>query len=419
MFTTFSLILLSTSTYVNALPAALPVENFTFPLIRLEGTGAYLEGAVNASRARARFLKSRTPVGPSSMTVLSSGAQLVVEVGVGNPVAYQHLLVDTGHDFCGISSRRYTETDTSKSTGQEVTTKYGNGDISLKGTEYLDEVILAPGLVIPHQSIGSVSSSSRFNHLNVHGILGLAPVGLTKGLLRPNTNELIPTVMNNLKLQGLKEVFSVYIPPITGPERLSELTYGGIDISLYQGDLMYFPLTTTSPASQYWGLDLSSCMYGSRTIIQTTIAGILDTGDPMILIPDNFFQLYMDEIPGAVLNKKAGLMKIPRSSVAQMQPLHFRFGDHDFTLDVDSQLVPQEIITASGGNTRNYYGTVRPMGRVTKHGFDFILGRPFMEKYYTVFDADRQRIGFAPVYVLVWWDFRNLNLSITGNNYSG
>ena len=157
----------------------------------------------------------------------------------------------------------------------------------------------------------------------------------------------------------------------------------------------------------------------------------------MILIPDNFFQLYMDEIPGAVLNKKAGLMKIPRSSVAQMQPLHFRFGDHDFTLDVDSQLVPQEIITASGGNTRNYYGTVRPMGRVTKHGFDFILGRPFMEKYYTVssgscfekdilnghpwqvFDADRQRIGFAPVYVLVWWDFRNLNLSITGNNYSG
>ena len=96
MFTTFSLILLSTSTYVNALPAALPVENFTFPLIRLEGTGAYLEGAVNASRARASFLKSRTPVGPSSMTVLSSGAQLVVEVGVGNPVAYQHLLVDTG-----------------------------------------------------------------------------------------------------------------------------------------------------------------------------------------------------------------------------------------------------------------------------------------------------------------------------------
>ena len=94
-FTTFSLILLSTSTYVNALPLA--VGNFTVPLIRLESTGAYLKGAANASRARARFLKSRTPVGPSTMSMLSSAPYFVVEVGVGSePVVYQHLLVDTG-----------------------------------------------------------------------------------------------------------------------------------------------------------------------------------------------------------------------------------------------------------------------------------------------------------------------------------
>ena len=80
-----------------------------------------------------------------------------------------------------------------------------------------NEVTLAPGLVIPDQSIGSVSCSIGHdnNDYHFHGILGLGPVSITKGSLRPNKNGLIPTVMNNLKLQGLKEVFSVYIPPIT------------------------------------------------------------------------------------------------------------------------------------------------------------------------------------------------------------
>ena len=97
-FTIFSLILLSTSTYVNALPAALPVGNFTVPLIRLNGTGAYLKGAANASRACTRFLKSRTPVasGPSTVPMSLSAPYFVVRVGVGTPVVDKRLLVDTG-----------------------------------------------------------------------------------------------------------------------------------------------------------------------------------------------------------------------------------------------------------------------------------------------------------------------------------
>ena len=97
-FTTFSLILLSTSTYVNALPAALPVGNFTVPLIRLNGTGAYLKGAANASCARTRFLKSRTLIasGPSTMPMSLSALYFIVKVGVGTPVVDKCLLVDTG-----------------------------------------------------------------------------------------------------------------------------------------------------------------------------------------------------------------------------------------------------------------------------------------------------------------------------------
>ena len=36
------------------------------------------------------------------------------------------------------------------------------------------------------------------------------------------------------------------------------------------------PITTTSPASDYWGID-QSVQYGTTTILDTT-AGIVDTG---------------------------------------------------------------------------------------------------------------------------------------------
>ncbi|KAN0080233.1 Aspartic peptidase domain containing protein [Tylopilus felleus] len=416
-FTAFSLILLSTSTYVNALPADLPVGNSTVPLIRLEETGAYLNGAANASRARARLLKSRTPVGPYTMPMFSSGSHFTAKVGVGNsdPVKYYHLLVDTGspitwihtgHDFCGISSKGYTETDTSELTGQRVSMAYGRpGTREFQGSQYLDKVTLTPELVITHQSIGSISPDSiGLDTFKFQGILGLGPVSRSRGSLDPNTNALVPTVMNNLKSKGViaEEVFSVYISPLIGPGTTEgKLIFGDPDPDLHKGELTYIPLTNTNPASQYWGIDLSSCTYDSHTIIETPIAGFVDSGAPTILIPNNFFQVYVDAIPGAKFDTKIGLIEIPTYSAERMQPIHFKFGDHTFTLDGNSQLLPQSRNKNWGGDAGKHYGFVRPIGHAAGHGIDFVLGRPFLEKYYTVYDAERKQIGFAPAYVLV------------------
>lgn len=42
------------------------------------------------------------------------------------------------------------------------------------------------------------------------------------------------------------------------------------------GDVNYVPITSTSPASSYWGID-QSIAYNNQTILETT-AGIVDTG---------------------------------------------------------------------------------------------------------------------------------------------
>ena len=88
----------------------------------------------------------------------------------------------------------------------------------------LSEISPLPYLVVTEQSIGSVSRAIGVDHLDIHGILGLGPVDLTKGTLHPKTNALVPTVMNNLKSQEriTKEVFSVYIPPMTSSDKTSE-----------------------------------------------------------------------------------------------------------------------------------------------------------------------------------------------------
>lgn len=109
---------------------------------------------------------------------------------------------------------------------------------------------LAPNLVITNQSIGDALSYADFE--GVDGIVGVGPVDLTQGTLSPDTNALIPTVMNNLVSQGVIEnqILGVYFAPSTNYSDTSEferpcpclqlnrrcvdgaLTYGGIDSSL-------------------------------------------------------------------------------------------------------------------------------------------------------------------------------------------
>ena len=43
------------------------------------------------------------------------------------------------------------------------------------------------------------------------------------------------------------------------------------------------PLTTTSPASEFWGID-QSIQYGASTRILSTTAGVVDTGTTLTLI---------------------------------------------------------------------------------------------------------------------------------------
>jgi hypothetical protein len=60
------------------------------------------------------------------------------------------------------------------------------------------------------------------------------------------------------------------------------LPFGKTDPSGFTGDITYAPITSTPPASHYWGIDVAM-MYGGATIMPRT-AGIVDTDTTLILV---------------------------------------------------------------------------------------------------------------------------------------
>ncbi|KAG8221152.1 acid protease [Butyriboletus roseoflavus] len=372
---------------------------FTVPLTKFSRprmTGNLKRAFRAHRRARVSYLKTRTTSGQTTApatNIFFSG--YTTRVGIGNPPTYYNLVVDTGssNTWCGASSP-YVRTPTSIDTGEAVNVTYWMGNFS--GEEYLDQVTLAPNLVLNNQSIGDALSYHDMQGFD--GILGLGPVDLTLNSLSPDRNETIPTVMNNLVSQGFikNQVLGVYFAPATNSSDTNgALTYGGADSSLYRGELTYVPMTDTYPASSFWGINVTLAMYGTDVVIPASTTGVIDTGTTQLLLADNFFSAYVNAIPGATLDSTTGLLEIPTSSIPLMQPLNFTMADRVFTMDVAAQLFPSNEDIALGGVAGKQYGVVGSLGYIGVKGFGFVLGVTFMERYYAVFDADASRVGFA------------------------
>jgi saccharopepsin len=103
-------------------------------------------------------------------------------------------------------------------------------------------------------------------------------VGLTSGTV--SNAATVPTVVDELFAQGsiTAPMLGVFFQPSTSisADDAGELSFGDPDVSKTTSPITYVSITTTSPASEYWGID-QTIEYGSTTILAAT-AGIVDTG---------------------------------------------------------------------------------------------------------------------------------------------
>ncbi|KAG2153326.1 acid protease [Suillus clintonianus] len=353
-------------------------------------------GAVNvadADRARAQAMKQAGSMGKragrSSFTIANGVVTYTAQVGIGSPATEYTLLIDTGSSNTWLgASAPYNPTSTSVDTGNTVSVSYGSGKFS--GEEYTDTVTLSTGLVIAEQYIGVASSADGFD--GVDGILGVGPADLTEGTVS-NVNT-VPTVTDNLYSQGIigTETLGIYFVPPSVPDSAGELTFGGHDGSKTTSSVTYFPLTTTTPASYYWGID-QSISYGHSTILSET-AGIVDTGTTLILIASDALSKYQTAT-GATMDETTGLLMITSGQYDKLKTLTFKIGGQAYGLTPNAQIWPRSLNADIGGASDSIYLIVGDIGSNSGSGLDFINGYAFLQRYYSVFDTTNNQVGFA------------------------
>jgi len=147
----------------------------------------------------------------------------------------------------------------------------------------LDQVTLAPQLVITNQSIGDATSSSGFE--DVQGILGLGPAGLSKGTLLSAPDSLIPTVMDNAVSQGLikHKVFGISFAPSTKEDDTSEPPYFAV--------MMIVTKTLEDGVITFGGIDPSAVSASVNSVSDTYKIASIPAASPMYpLLPRHLRQ---------------------------------------------------------------------------------------------------------------------------------
>jgi len=265
----------------------------------------------------------------------------------------------------------------SEADGGAWSVSYGTGDCT--GVLARDDVTVG-GLVITNFTFAEATKEAEgvFTNNPIDGILGLAPKGAE------GSTDAAQTMMDILVKQKKVDhfMFSVYLS--THGHGQSMLLLGGVDSSYQTGDFLYVPLTASS-SLKGWLVKGTDIKVGGKTSsacddgIDTVCRFIVDTGTSTIS--------GSADAMGPVI-KMIGEVKSDCSNAASLPTVQITLAGKD--LDLDPAFYVLRSNDASGAE-------VCRLGIDTMPSFIplFILGTPFLRKYYTVFDADQQRIGFA------------------------
>ncbi|KAI0672031.1 acid protease [Trametes maxima] len=379
-------------------------SHVTLPISRrLNATGA--ANLVKLDQARVKNLKTRprTNVGKASIfdpAITNEVVDYVATVGVGNPPTDYSLLIDTGSSNTWVGAgKAFVQTSTTRDTGNLVVIRMvvSNGRLNGygAGNQITDQVTLAPGFVIENQSLGVAIDDAGFD--GVDGIIGIGPVALTCGTLFPAILDCIPTVTDNAFTQGLIEAHEIgiaFAPTESLEVTNGELTFGGVDESKFTGPLTFVPITSTSPSSEFVGIDQTVTYGTAGTPILSSASGITDTGTTLLLLASDAFATYQT-LTGGVPDNATGLLRLTPDQFANLQSLFFHIGDATFEFTPNAQIFPRALNTAIGGQPDSIYLIVNDLGSPSGEGMDFVDGMTFLERFYYVFDIANNRVGFA------------------------
>jgi hypothetical protein len=186
----------------------------------------------------------------------------------------------------------------------------------------------------------------------------------------------IPTPMENMRAQGLikKSMFSFFLSKQT--PHGSELTIGGYDESHFTGDIHWHPVTRKA----YWEIAMDSVMLGDEVLDVNKAGAVVDTGTSLIAVPKDVSNAIHKSMGGFPFINGLHLIRCKRA-----KDLTFNLGGKEYTLTGEQYVMPLLFgFCATAIVGMNLPGNL------------WILGDTFLRQYYSVYDLDNNRVGFAP-----------------------
>ncbi|KAG2072496.1 aspartic peptidase A1 [Suillus decipiens] len=278
-------------------------------------------------------------------------------------------------------------------TGEPVAVDYRYG--SFRGTIFVDQLSFegVEDIIIPEMHIGVVFNVQNIA-INVDGVLGIGPTSSGLGALPNIRQQMIPTIIDVLTEQlYIKQAFvGMFFQPIgANLHDYGELRFGGTNPNMYER-IGYTDVTTIAPSSQYWGIN-QRITYGGGEILATT-AGVLDSGCTFLYLASDAYERYT-AATGGILNPVNGLLQISLQQYDQLYDLRFHIDGRINKLVPNAQIWPRSLNHKINGGLNDIFLIVKALETPTGSGKDFILGYVFLQRFYTAFDSQKRRIGFA------------------------
>nr|AAZ92540.1 aspartyl protease 1 [Coccidioides posadasii]AAZ92541.1 aspartyl protease 1 [Coccidioides posadasii] len=313
-------------------------------------------------------------------------AQYFSEISIGNPPQNFKVVLDTGSSNlwvpsseCGsIACYLHNKYDSSasstyKKNGTEFAIRYGSG--SLSGFVSQDTLRIGD-LTIEGQDFAEATNEPglAFAFGRFDGILGL-------GYDTISVNKIVPPFYNMIN-EGLidEPVFGFYLGDTNKEGDDSYATFGGVDSSLFSGEMIKIPLRRKA----YWEVDFDAIAFGNERAELEDTGIILDTGTSLIALPSTLAELLNREI-GA---KKSwnGQYTVDCNKRPSLPDLTFTLSGHNFTIG------PYDyILEVQGSCISSFMGMdfPEPVGPLA------ILGDAFLRRFYTMYDLGNNLVGLA------------------------